>query len=129
MPPISFFRLIQYINGLSGLESLKCVYTHMAMNTRQFTLHEILTQGFHAVNRELAEIKRAIELLAKTTTLDYHNIEALKMQVASLAEGLAELEQRLVVLEQHVGVQKWLVRQSVTVAVAVAIIVVWTWLT
>lgn len=77
----------------------------------------------------MAEIKRAIELLAKTTTLDYHNIEALKMQVASLAEGLTELEIRLVVVEQHVSTQKLLVRHSVTVGVALAVIVAWSWFT
>lgn len=129
MAQISFFRLIQYINGLAGLESPKCVYTHRAMIEKQFMLREILTHGFQAVNRELRELRRAIEILAKTTAGGYHDIEGLKIQIASLAEGLTEIEARLVLLEQHIGVQKWLVRQSLTVAVAVAIIAAWSWLT
>lgn len=99
------------------------------MNEQQFTLREILTHGFKAINRELGELRRAIELLAKTTAGGYHDIDGLKIQMAGLAEGLAELEQRLVVLEQHVGIQKLLLRHSLTVAVAVAVIVAWTWLT
>lgn len=104
------------------------MYTHRAMNHEQFTLRQLLAQGFQAVNRELRELTRAIENLAKSTAGSYHDIESLKIQVAGFAEGLIELEQRLVVLEQHVSTQKWLVRQSVTVAVAVAIIVLWGWL-
>ena len=90
------------------------------MNREQFTLRELLLQGFQAVNRELAEIKRAIELLAKNTTVGYHDIESLKIQVASLAEGLSELESRVVGLEKHAVLATWLTRQIVTVLVLAA---------
>jgi len=103
-------------------------YNHRVMNDSQFTLRELITQATQAVTRELSELRRAIEQLTKVTAGGYHDIESLKIQVASLSEGVVEIEQRLVILETHVGTQKWLVRQSVTVAVAVAIIIAWSWL-
>jgi len=98
------------------------------MTTQHLSYYELMIQGFQAVNRELKELTRAIELLAKTTAGGYHDIEGLKIQIASLAEGLNELEVRVVLLETHIGTQKWLVRQSVTVAVAVGIVLLWGWL-
>lgn len=41
--------------------------------------------------------------------------EAIKYQVASISEGLQEVERRLDVLENHNSVVRWLVRQIGTV--------------
>jgi len=49
----------------------------------------------------LADLRRGIELMAQQTVVRQSEFEQIKYQVASFAEGMRELENRVIALERH----------------------------
>jgi len=74
-----------------------------------------------ALEKELKALREAIQGMGERPVRHYE-FENLKLQVASLAEGLAELEQRIIELEQHKSLSSWVFRQAITIGVIAVII-------
>jgi len=49
----------------------------------------------------LVDLRRGIELMAQQTVVRQSEFEQIKYQVASFAEGMRELENRVIALERH----------------------------
>jgi len=91
------------------------------VNNETLTLRQLITERMIALEKELRGLKEAITVMGERPVRHYE-FENLKLQVASLAEGLTELEQRVGELEQHKSLASWLFRQIVTVLVIVTLI-------
>lgn len=85
-------------------------------------LRELLNTRMDALERQLKAIHTLLDSMSEKVVKHYE-FENLKFQVASLAEGIHELEQRVNELEQHNSIIRWVVRQVVTVVIIV--IIVW----
>lgn len=86
------------------------------------SLKEYIGITISPLERELSQMRSAIEKLAGSE-LKLHELENLKLQVASLSEGLQELEKRLDILEQHDNVSTWLFR--FVAGVGTALLIAW----
>jgi len=63
----------------------------------------------------LTDLRRGIELMAQQTVVRQSELEQIKYQVASIAEGQTELENRLTALEKHNSIERWVWRQIGTI--------------
>lgn len=84
-------------------------------------LRDFLIWRFDTLERELHVIRGILEKMAEKP-ISPREFDGLRLQVAGLAEGLAELENRVEALEQHKSMASWLARQAATIAVIVGII-------
>lgn len=91
------------------------------MNSENLTLRQLITERMTALEKELKALREAITVMGERPVRHYE-FENIKLQVASLAEGLNELEQRVSELEQHKSLANWLFRQAVTIGVIVALV-------
>lgn len=91
------------------------------MGEQPGTLRELINQRLDALHVDLKAIRALLEVMPEIPVKPYE-FENLKLQVASLAEGLNELEDRVIQLEQHKSAASWLFRQAITVVVIVLII-------
>lgn len=85
------------------------------------SLRDLITRRAEAIEKQLAAIRAIIENMSEKPIRNYE-FENLKLQVSSLAEGLNELEQRVLGLEQHKSLASWVFRQAITIAVIVVVI-------
>lgn len=84
------------------------------------TLRDLINSQFGELHQELEYI---VSLIRKMADKSLPELDGLKFQVSSLAEGMIDLEERVRILEQHTGLARWVARQIGTIAVIV--IVVW----
>lgn len=91
------------------------------MNSETLTLRQLITERMSALEKELKSLREAITAMGERP-IRHYEFENLKLQVSSLAEGLTELEQRVIELEQHKSLASWIVRQLVTIAIILVII-------
>lgn len=84
-------------------------------------LRDFLLWRFETIERELHAIRGALEKMAEKP-VSLREFDSLKLQVAGLAEGLKELEERTKALEHHKGMASWLARQALVIAIIVVII-------
>lgn len=82
-------------------------------------LRDLINRRLDVLQNELKTIK--VLLMRQRSGLP-PEFDSLKLQVASLAEGLREVEERVGQLEQHKSIASWVFRQAITVAVIVVII-------
>lgn len=85
----------------------------------QGSLRDLMNRRLDALQNELKAIK--VLLMRERSGLP-PEFDSLKLQVASLAEGLRELGERVEELEQHKSIASWVFRQAITVAVIVVVI-------
>lgn len=89
--------------------------------TGQFlSLKEYIGLTIDPLNRELSNMRSAVEKLAGSQ-ISAHDLDSLKLQVASLSEALQELEKRLDTLERHDNVSTWIFRSVVGIGTALLI--------
>lgn len=86
---------------------------------REGSLRDLINRRLDALQHELKAIRVSLMRDKVHVPPEFDN---LKLQVASLAEGLRELEERIIQLEQHKSIASWIFRQAITVAVIVVII-------
>ena len=91
------------------------------MNTETLSLRELIKQRTEALEKELRALRGLIEAMGDRPIRN-SEFESIKLQVHSLAEGMKELEQRVMELEKHKGLASWIARQLVTIAVIVVIV-------
>lgn len=84
-------------------------------------LRDFLLWRFETIERQLHAIRGVLETMADKP-VSAREFDSLKLQVAGLAEGLKELEERVKALEQHKGMASWLARQALVIAVIVVIV-------
>lgn len=84
------------------------------MSPERMLLRDLLIAELRAVAKQLAELRIAIEQMAKSTVVSYHELDMIKLQIASLSEATQELESRVNALEAHNGMVRWIGRQVVT---------------
>lgn len=90
-------------------------------------LRDLINQRLDALEAELKAIRLSLEKMAHRT-ISASEFDNLKFQVASLAEGLNELEARIGQLEQHNSIVRWIVRQVVTIVIILFIVSLIGWL-
>jgi hypothetical protein len=89
--------------------------------TGQFvSLKEYISFTITPIEREVNNVRSAIEKLT-VSQISAHDLDGLKLQVASLSEALQELEKRVSLLEQHDNVSTWIFRSVVGIGTALLI--------
>lgn len=83
-------------------------------------LRDLINQRLDALEKELRRIRTLLERMPEKPVKHYE-LDSLKMQVAALAEGLQELEGRVIQLEQHKSLASQLFRHGVSIALALLI--------
>jgi len=68
-------------------------------------------QRLDNIERHLADLRKGVELMAQQTVVRHSEFEQLKYQVASFAEGMTELENRVKTLEKRNSTEQWVLRQ------------------
>jgi|SRR5688572_15371240 len=76
-------------------------------------------QRLDIIELAILDLKRAIELMATQTMVKQNELEQIKYQVASLAEGQVELEKRIEKLESKSTLISWGFRQLATVLLVI----------
>jgi hypothetical protein len=76
---------------------------------------------FHELERLLNLLSEAIVIVSEQTIVRQSELESIKYQVASLAEGMGELEGRVATLEKHSSMTRWVLRQVGTVLLVAAV--------
>jgi len=76
-------------------------------------------QRLDHIEMVLVDLRKAIELMAQQTVVKHSEFEQLKYQIASFAEGMNELENRVSKLEKHNSTMAWVSRQVGTVLLVV----------
>lgn len=67
----------------------------------------------------LIDLRKAIEIMALQTVVKQSEFEQIKYQVASFAEGMKELENRVISLEKHNSLERWIYRQVATILLVI----------
>jgi hypothetical protein len=84
-------------------------------------LRDFLIWRFDTLEKEFRSIRVILEEMAEKP-VSGREFENIKLQVAGLAEGLKELEDRTAALEKHKSLASWLFGQLVSFGVIVVII-------
>lgn len=89
--------------------------------TGQFlSLKEYIGMTLQPMERDMIQIRSAMEKMANSQ-INSHDLDSLKLQVASLSEGLQDLHKRLAILEQHDTISTWLFRTVALVGTSLLI--------
>lgn len=76
-------------------------------------------QRLDYIELALVDLRKAVEKMAVQTVVKQSEFEQIKYQVASFAEGMNELEERVLVLEKHNSLERWVFRQVGTVLLVI----------
>jgi hypothetical protein len=76
-------------------------------------------QRLDDIHATVSDLKRGLELMASQTMVRQSELESIKYQVASLAEGQVELEKRIEKLENKSSLISWILRQTATVLMVI----------
>lgn len=68
-------------------------------------------QRLDNIERLLADLRNGVERMAIQTVVKQSEFEQIKYQVASFAEGMKELEDRVISLEKRNNLEQWVLRQ------------------
>jgi len=71
------------------------------MNAERVKPLRFIWQRLDRIELLLADLRRGVELMAQQTVVRQSEFEQIKYQVASFAEGMRELENRVIALERH----------------------------
>jgi chromosome segregation ATPase len=71
------------------------------------------------IEQSILELKRGIEIVAQQTVVRQSELESIKYQVAALAEGQVELENRIEKLEKNSTLISWGFRQLATILLVI----------
>lgn len=69
----------------------------------------------------LVDLRKALETMAIQTVVKQSEFEQIKYQVASFAEGMSELERRVMALEKRNSLEQWVLRQIWMISVVVLV--------
>lgn len=92
------------------------------MNQEQFTLREIIQQRFEELDSHIAALDAVTVKNDIPSFLTTYNDLKTRYEFEALSESLNELEDRLVVVESYQTVQKFVVRQIVTIAFTIVLV-------
>lgn len=73
----------------------------------------------HELEKSISLLGEGIVIMAESTIVRQSELEGIKYQVASFAEGLVEIESRVTRLEKHNSTISWIARQLGTVLLVV----------
>lgn len=85
------------------------------------SLRQLINQRIDELKREISSLRSVFEIMPERPVKHYE-LESLKFQVASLAEGLAELEQRVIQLEQHKSTASQVLRHGIVILLTVFLV-------
>jgi len=74
-----------------------------------------LWKRLHELEKSISLLGEGIMIMAESTIVRQSELEGIKYQVASLAEGLGEIEIRVSKLEKHNSTVSWVLRQLGTI--------------
>jgi len=72
------------------------------------------------LEKNISILREGIVIMAEQTIVRQSELESIKYQVASFAEGLGEIEGRVTKLEKHNSTINWVARQLGTILLVVA---------
>jgi len=88
------------------------------MGNERVVGRRFIWQRLDNIERLLADLRRGIELMAQQTVVRHSEFEQLKYQVASFAEALNEIEDRVLALERHNSMVRWITRLAAQILLA-----------
>ena len=91
------------------------------MSNERIRPTRFIWQRLDNIERLLADLRKGIELMAQQTVVRQSEFEQLKYQVASFAEGMNDLESRVVLLEKRNNLEQWVIRQLWLVGLVVLV--------
>lgn len=91
------------------------------MNLERVKPLRFIWQRLDGIELVLVDLRRAIEKMAIQTVVKQSEFEQIKYQVASFAEGMAELELRVMALEKRNSMEQWVLRQIWVVVLVVLV--------
>lgn len=91
------------------------------MNLERVKPLRFIWQRLDHIEFVLVDLRRAIEKMAIQTVVKQSEFEQIKYQVASFAEGMAELELRVMALEKRNSMEQWVLRQIWVVVLVVLV--------
>lgn len=86
-----------------------------SMSNERLRPTRFIWQRLDNIERLLADLRTGIEHMAQQTVVKHSEFEQIKYQVASFAEGMTELENRVKALEKRNSLEQWVFRQVGTV--------------
>lgn len=78
-------------------------------------------QRLDHIDLVLVDLRKALETMAIQTVVKQSEFEQIKYQVAAFAEGMAELESRVMSLEKRNSLEQWVLRQIWLISVVILV--------
>lgn len=91
------------------------------MSLERLKPRRFIWQRLDHIEMVLVDLRKALETMAIQTVVKQSEFEQIKYQVASFAEGMAELERRVMALEKRNSLEQWVLRQIWVVALVVLV--------
>lgn len=91
------------------------------MNLERVKPLRFIWQRLDHIELVLVDLRKALETMAVQTVVKQSEFEQIKYQVASFAEGMAELERRVMALEKRNSLEQWVLRQIWMISVVVLV--------
>lgn len=85
------------------------------MNQDQYTLREIIQQRFEELDAHISALDAVTTKTSIPSFLNTYGSLKLKYELDALTEAIKELEDRIVIMENYQTVQRFAVRQIVTI--------------
>lgn len=85
------------------------------MNQEQYTLREIIQQRFEELDAHISALDAVTSKTSIPSFLNSYSSLKTKYELEALAESMKELEDRIIMLEGYQTVQKFAIRQIVTI--------------
>lgn len=89
------------------------------MDDYRLPARRFIWQRLDHIELALVDLRKAVEKMAIQTVVKQSEVEQIKYQVASFAEGMRELENRVITLEKHNSLERWVFRQVGTILLVV----------
>lgn len=89
------------------------------------TLRQLLGESLRAMENELSLIRESLETMSKNADPKNAQDDWSKYQLAVLSESVQDLEFRMVALERHASLERWLIRQVLFLVCAGALLYAW----
>jgi len=77
---------------------------------------------FSELEKSISLIGEGVVIMAERTIIRQSELEGIKYQIASFAEGLGEIEKRVDRLEKHNSTVNWVMRQLGTILLVVGLV-------
>lgn len=91
------------------------------MSLERVKPRRFIWQRLDHIEMVLVDLRKALETMAIQTVVKQSEFEQIKYQVASFAEGMAELESRVMTLEKRNSLEQWVLRQIWMISIVVLV--------